>query len=93
MEKQIWQAEIIISAAFSLLLLVRCALCVSGGAPIAAAAAAASVRRVPLPGQSQSAEHKKEQRIRTSDSTYLHCGLWSTRALTQLGTGTGSGTE
>lgn len=92
MEKQIWQAEIIISAAFSLLLLVRCALCVSGGAPIAVAAAA-SVRRVPLPGQSQSAEHKKEQRIRTSDSTYLHCGLWSTRALTQLGTGTGSGTE
>lgn len=92
MEKQIWQAEIIISAAFPLLLLVRCALCVSGGAPIAAAAAA-SVRRGPLPGQSQSAEHKKEQRIRTSDSTYLHCGLWSTRALTQLGRETGSGTE
>lgn len=89
MEKQIWQAEIIISAAFPLLplLLVRSAL--SLGAPselllLLVQVSGLALRRGQVKVQSIKKEH--------SNSTYLRCGLWSTRALTQLGSGSGTGT-
>lgn len=91
MGKQIWQAEMIISAAFPLLplLLVRSAL--SLGAPselllplLLLQVSGLALRRGKVKVQSIKKEH--------SNTTYLRCGLWSTRALTQLGSGSGTGT-
>lgn len=80
MEKQIWQAEIIISAAFPLLPLL-----LSLGAP--------SELLLPLLQVSGLAKVKVQSiKKEHSNSTYLRCGLCSTRALTQLGSGSGTST-
>lgn len=80
MEKQIWQAEIIISAAFPLLPLL-----LSLGAPSELLLLLLQVSGL---GKVKVQSIKKEH----SNSTYLRCGLCSTRALTQLGSGSGTGT-
>lgn len=82
MEKQIWQAEIIISAAFPLLplLLSLGAPSESAELPLLLLLQVSGLAKVKV--QSIKKEH--------SNSTYLRCGLCSTRALTQLESGSGT---
>lgn len=83
MEKQIWQAEIIISAAFPLLPLL-----LSLGAPSESSELPLLLLLLQVSGLAK----VKVQSIKKehSNSTYLRCGLCSTRALTQLGSGSGT---